>query len=77
MCYHDASLNVCFQADTALPLATQVAIKIIDKSRLDQVSLNKVYREVYIMKQLSHPNVIKLYQVRGTARRNTLLWFLR
>uniref|UniRef100_A0A8C4QIH9 non-specific serine/threonine protein kinase n=1 Tax=Eptatretus burgeri TaxID=7764 RepID=A0A8C4QIH9_EPTBU len=43
-----------------------VAIKIIDKSRLDQVSLNKVYREVYIMKQLSHPNVIKLYQVYQT-----------
>uniref|UniRef100_UPI00359018EE serine/threonine-protein kinase SIK2 n=1 Tax=Myxine glutinosa TaxID=7769 RepID=UPI00359018EE len=45
---------------------SEVAIKIIDKSRLDQVSLNKVYREVYIMKQLVHPNVIKLYQVYQT-----------
>jgi serine/threonine-protein kinase SIK2 len=42
----------------------QVAIKIIDKSQLDVVNLQKVYREVDIMKQLDHPHIIKLYQVR-------------
>ncbi|XP_003724832.1 serine/threonine-protein kinase SIK2 [Strongylocentrotus purpuratus] len=45
---------------------SQVAIKIIDKSRLDESNLKKVYREVQIMKMLSHPNVIKLYQVMET-----------
>jgi serine/threonine-protein kinase SIK2 len=42
-----------------------VAIKIIDKSQLDAVNLQKVYREVDIMKQLDHPHIIKLYQVRN------------
>lgn len=41
----------------------QVAIKIIDKSQLDASNLQKVYREVEIMKRLDHPNIIKLYQV--------------
>ncbi|KAL4229017.1 Serine/threonine-protein kinase sik2 [Mactra antiquata] len=45
---------------------TEVAIKIIDKTRLDQTNLNKVKREVTIMKLLSHQHIIKLYQVMET-----------
>ncbi|XP_011496992.1 PREDICTED: serine/threonine-protein kinase SIK2-like [Ceratosolen solmsi marchali] len=45
---------------------TEVAIKIIDKSQLDSTNLEKVYREVEIMKQLEHPHIIKLYQVMET-----------
>lgn len=41
----------------------KVAIKIIDKSQLDATNLQKVYREVEIMKRLNHPHIIKLYQV--------------
>lgn len=41
----------------------QVAIKIIDKTRLNSADLEKIYREVQIMKLLNHPHVIKLYQV--------------
>lgn len=41
----------------------EVAIKIIDKSQLDHTNLQKVYREVEIMKKLKHPHIIKLYQV--------------
>jgi serine/threonine protein kinase len=41
----------------------QVAVKIIDKTRLDDDNLHKVYREVQILKVLDHPNIIKLYQV--------------
>lgn len=41
----------------------QVAIKMIDKRKLDAVNLEKVHREVDIMKQLDHPHIIKLYQV--------------
>ncbi|KAG5682439.1 hypothetical protein PVAND_011791 [Polypedilum vanderplanki] len=41
----------------------EVAIKIIDKTQLDAGNLQKVYREVDIMKRLDHPHIIKLYQV--------------
>lgn len=44
-------------------LTLQVAIKIIDKSQLDNGNLQKVYREVEIMKRLDHPHIIRLYQV--------------
>lgn len=43
--------------------SSQVAIKIIDKSQLDNGNLQKVYREVEIMKRLDHPHIIRLYQV--------------
>uniref|UniRef100_A0A2I2YKH6 non-specific serine/threonine protein kinase n=1 Tax=Gorilla gorilla gorilla TaxID=9595 RepID=A0A2I2YKH6_GORGO len=45
---------------------TQVAIKIIDKTRLDASNLEKIYREVQLMKLLNHPHIIKLYQVMET-----------
>ncbi|KAG7275907.1 hypothetical protein CRUP_011357 [Coryphaenoides rupestris] len=45
---------------------TQVAIKIIDKTRLNPSDLEKIYREVQIMKLLNHPHIIKLYQVMET-----------
>ncbi|XP_063598956.1 serine/threonine-protein kinase SIK2-like [Penaeus indicus] len=40
-----------------------VAIKIIDKSQLDATNLQKVHREVKVLKTLDHPHIIKLYQV--------------
>ncbi|KAI2664266.1 Serine/threonine-protein kinase SIK2 [Labeo rohita] len=45
---------------------SEVAIKIIDKTQLDAVNLEKIYREVEIMKLLDHPHIIKLYQVMET-----------
>ena len=44
-------------------MLVQVAIKIIDKTQLDEANLKKVFREVEILKILDHPNIIKLYQV--------------
>ena len=44
----------------------KVAIKIIDKSKLDKVNLEKVYREVQVLKLLDHPHIVKLYQVMET-----------
>ena len=41
----------------------EVAIKIIDKTQLNPGSLQKLFREVRIMKMLDHPNIVKLYQV--------------
>ena len=43
-----------------------MAIKIIDKNKLDRANLEKVYREVEVMKLLDHPNIIKLFQVMTT-----------
>lgn len=45
-------------------LPNQVAVKIIDKSQLDQDNLKKIFREVQVMKMLDHSHIIKLYQVR-------------
>lgn len=45
---------------------TQVAIKIIDKTRLSSNDMEKINREVQIMKLLNHPHIIKLYQVMET-----------
>uniref|UniRef100_A0A7N6F6W8 non-specific serine/threonine protein kinase n=1 Tax=Anabas testudineus TaxID=64144 RepID=A0A7N6F6W8_ANATE len=47
-------------------IVSLVAIKIIDKTQLDAVNLEKIYREVQIMKMLDHPHIIKLYQVMET-----------
>eukprot|EP01132_Coremiostelium_polycephalum_P006091 gene6091-7589_t len=46
----------------------KVAIKIINKSKLDQETLKMVQREVRIMKLLRHPNIIRLYEVIETNR---------
>jgi len=41
----------------------RVAIKVIQKNRLDEKTLKMVSREISIMKLLNHPNVIRLYEV--------------
>ena len=62
-----------------IPTGKEVAIKIIDKTQvrlstwkkstiftfqLNPGSLQKLFREVRIMKTLDHPNIVKLFQVR-------------
>nr|CAD7259118.1 unnamed protein product [Timema shepardi]CAD7570312.1 unnamed protein product [Timema californicum] len=39
-----------------------VAIKIIDKTKLDEDNLKKIFREIQIMTKLQHPHIIRLYQ---------------
>ncbi|XP_022235430.1 serine/threonine-protein kinase MARK2-like isoform X3 [Limulus polyphemus] len=51
-----------------LPTGKAVAIKIIDKTQLNQSSLQKLYREMKIMKMLNHPNIVKLFQVIETEK---------
>jgi 5'-AMP-activated protein kinase catalytic alpha subunit len=42
----------------------QVAIKILEKDRIvDAADVERVSREIHILKQINHPNVIKLYEV--------------
>ncbi|XP_026837185.1 serine/threonine-protein kinase MARK2 isoform X6 [Drosophila erecta] len=51
-----------------LPTGKEVAIKIIDKTQLNSGSLQKLFREVRIMKMLDHPNIVKLFQVIETEK---------
>lgn len=53
---------------THLVTKAKVAIKIIDKTQLDEENLKKIFREVQIMKMLCHPHIIRLYQVMETDR---------
>ncbi|XP_066148253.1 serine/threonine-protein kinase MARK2-like isoform X10 [Euwallacea fornicatus] len=51
-----------------VPTGKEVAIKIIDKTQLTPGSLQKLFREVRIMKMLDHPNIVKLFQVIETEK---------
>ncbi|XP_042201194.1 serine/threonine-protein kinase MARK2 isoform X4 [Callorhinchus milii] len=46
----------------------EVAVKIIDKAQLNSSSLQKLFREVRIMKNLNHPNIVKLFEVIETEK---------
>jgi serine/threonine protein kinase len=41
---------------------TKVAVKIVDKTDIDPDNLQKIWREIEIMRQLAHPHIIQLYQ---------------
>lgn len=47
---------------------TKVAIKIIDKTKLDEDNLKKIFREIQILTKLRHAHVIRLYQVMETEK---------
>lgn len=44
----------------------QVAIKIIDKTALDEDNLTKIFRETAILKKLRHPHITRLYELMET-----------
>src|SRR6478752_6047631 len=46
----------------------EVAIKCITKSKVSKISLDYVYKEIEIMKKLSHPNIIKLIDTLDTDK---------
>ncbi|TGZ67053.1 hypothetical protein CRM22_005004 [Opisthorchis felineus] len=58
------------QVKLAIHLTTgrEVAIKMIDKATLNESCRVKLAREVRVMKTLSHPNIVKLYEVIETTR---------
>jgi serine/threonine protein kinase len=41
-------------------------MKIVDKSRLDGDTLNKLYREMTILKRVRHPHVVRVYETIDT-----------
>ncbi|KAL5008486.1 hypothetical protein ScPMuIL_014067 [Solemya velum] len=51
-----------------VPTGREVAIKIIDKTQLNPSSLQKLFREVRIMKLLDHPDIVKLFEVIETEK---------
>ena len=43
----------------------KVAVKVIDKMKLDQSTRTQMMQEVRLMKLVQHPNVVRLYEVSG------------
>ncbi|KAJ3009647.1 Map microtubule affinity-regulating kinase [Thoreauomyces humboldtii] len=72
--YYDLEKNVGEGNFAKVRLAThtltgeKVAVKIIDKSKLDKTTSKKLFREVRIMKLLSHPHIVRLYEVIDTPK---------
>lgn len=51
----------------------KVAVKVIDKTKLDEVSKNHLFQEVRCMKLVQHPNVVRLYEVIDTQTKLYLI----
>lgn len=50
-----------------------MAIKVIDKTKLDEVSKAHLYQEVRCMKLVTHPSIIRLYEVIDTQTKLYLI----
>ena len=52
----------------------KVAIKILEKERITDVSdVERVAREIHILKKIRHPNIIQLYEIIETPRQLYLI----
>ncbi|KAI1715984.1 protein kinase domain-containing protein [Ditylenchus destructor] len=51
----------------------KVAVKVIDKTRLDPVSTSHMMQEVRCMKLVQHPNIIRLYEIIDTQTKLFLI----
>ncbi len=51
----------------------KVAVKVIDKNKLDDVSKAHLFQEVRCMKLVQHPNVVRLYEVIDTQTKLYLI----
>nr|CAB3266433.1 SNF-related serine/threonine-protein kinase-like [Phallusia mammillata] len=51
----------------------KVAVKVIDKTKMDRISADHLHHEVTCMKLVQHPNVVRLYQVIETSTKLYLI----
>ena len=59
---------------THLITGEKVAIKILEKDKIkDQSDVERVTREIHILKIVRHPNVIQLYEVSDILRKTSKL----
>lgn len=51
----------------------KVAVKVIDKTKLDSVATGHLFQEVRCMKLVQHPNIVRLYEVIDTQTKLYLI----
>ncbi|KAM9310328.1 SNF-related serine/threonine-protein kinase [Pholidichthys leucotaenia] len=51
----------------------KVAVKVIDKTKLDTVAMGHLFQEVRCMKLVQHPNIVRLYEVIDTQTKLYLI----
>ena len=55
--------TAAFQCISLVIVLEKVAIKILDKTKLDERTQRLLLREITSMERLHHPNIIRLYEV--------------
>jgi len=53
------------------PIPTSIAIKIIDKSKVED--MNDIQREIEIMQMVAHPNIIQLFEIFDEPKKMNLV----
>lgn len=52
-----------------IPTGEKVAIKILEKDKIvDVADVERVSREIHILKLIRHPNIIQLYEIIETPK---------
>ena len=54
---------------TTMHIFEQVAVKVLEKSKIkDKKDVERISREIKILKQLHHPNVVQIYEIIETDK---------